>query len=852
MGIYQQILQGTEVTANDSQEHTELILSGLIVKYQGYLKVKNPIYASVFNQVWVASELGKLRPYSQTFDAWIASQQTDESRLLRGQALKDAQIWSQGKSLSDLDYQFLAASVEFDSREVQLALEVERSKAIEAQLKEQQQKAKLQKIFLGTISVALLISSGLGLFAFIQYGKARISDREARISEIKALASSSEGLFVSHRELDAMIDAIKAKRRLQNLKNIDVKTIESVENALNQTVYSNNEYNRLIGHKGSVLSVDISPDNQLIVTGSNDKTVKIWKLDGTLLQTLKHTATVHRVAFSPDSRMIVSGSLDGSLKLWGVDGKLIKNIPAHQSAVWGVAFSPDGKLIASASGDGTVKLWKLNGKLHQALRGHQKSVWSVAFSPNSQMVASAGFDSTVKLWSIDGTLLKTLEGHKNAVWDVAFCPSQNLLVSVSADYTAKIWQTDGKLVKTLKTDNSIVGVDCKGEYIATSGRDNFVKIWKINGTFIRNLKQHQAIVRDVALSTNGLIAASASDDGKVKLWKRNKYLLKPLYVHKDTIWDLATSKDGKLFASVSGDDTIKLWSTNGLLQKSITQKEFKGRTLTFSTDSRIILAGDINYIQIWNLKNTNDKLKVKLLKIFPGNNVNLFAIAVTPDRKMIASGGDNKMIKLWDFQGNLLTSFFAHNERIWKLGFSSDGKFIASASEDGTVKIWHKDGKLVRTLRHNGAVWGMAFSPQGNLIVTASRDDTLNFWRLDGKLLKRVSGKSNGLTRVTFSPDGKTIATGGVDNTVKLWSITGELLHTLPGHEGMVISLDFTADGNFLVSGGDDGLIIIWDLKQIRTLNNLDYACNWVRDYLRTNVGVEESDRHLCDRIAKP
>jgi WD40 repeat protein len=73
---------------------------------------------------------------------------------------------------------------------------------------------------------------------------------------------------------------------------------------------------------------------------------------------------------------------------------------------------------------------------------------------------------------------------------------------------------------------------------------------------------------------------------------------------------------------------------------------------------------------------------------------------------------------------------------------------------------------------------------------------------------------------------------------VKLWSATGELLGTLPEHKSMVFSVAFTADGKFLVSGGDDRTVIIWNLKNIRTLNTLNYACNWVGDYLRTNGEV--------------
>ncbi|HBL60709.1 MAG TPA: molecular chaperone TorD, partial [Cyanobacteria bacterium UBA8803] len=111
------------VLADDSREHMELLLSGLVVNQGGRLVVKNPIYQAVFNAQWVSKQLTHLRPYSQTFDAWIAAQGQDESCLLRGQALQDALAWAMGKSLSDLDYQFLGASQDLAKRQAQTALE---------------------------------------------------------------------------------------------------------------------------------------------------------------------------------------------------------------------------------------------------------------------------------------------------------------------------------------------------------------------------------------------------------------------------------------------------------------------------------------------------------------------------------------------------------------------------------------------------------------------------------------------------------------------------------------------------------------------------------------------------------
>ncbi|MUG91883.1 hypothetical protein F7734_05115 [Scytonema sp. UIC 10036] len=219
LGLYQRILQAEEVDSatlekwkgqkiarghdalssapdllvptDDSQEQTELLLSGLVERRNGYLRIKNPIYRNVFNAEWIIRQLDNLRPYSQTFNAWVKSSFQDKSRLLRGQALKDAQKWAQGKSLSDLDYRFLAASQEYEAQEVQVALEAARTKAVEAQLEQQNKAVKAQRFLLVSVCVGLAISSGLGIGAFILYRQAVRSESQARNSEIQALASSA-------------------------------------------------------------------------------------------------------------------------------------------------------------------------------------------------------------------------------------------------------------------------------------------------------------------------------------------------------------------------------------------------------------------------------------------------------------------------------------------------------------------------------------------------------------------------------------------------------------------------------------------------------------------------------------
>jgi CHASE2 domain-containing sensor protein len=125
LGICQQILV-EEVPADDSREQIELLLSGLIVNQQGYLKIKNPIYQAVFNSEWVALQMDNLRPYAQNFKAWIASKQEDESQLLLSITLYTALLWAKDKKLSDLDYRFLAASQELAKRKIESDLAAEK------------------------------------------------------------------------------------------------------------------------------------------------------------------------------------------------------------------------------------------------------------------------------------------------------------------------------------------------------------------------------------------------------------------------------------------------------------------------------------------------------------------------------------------------------------------------------------------------------------------------------------------------------------------------------------------------------------------------------------------------------
>ncbi|AOY81387.1 CHAT domain-containing protein [Moorena producens JHB] len=228
--LYQQVWQQGEVVANNSFEEGKLQLSGLVVKHRlgtsPVLKVYNPIYREVFNQDWINQELAQLRPYSEAFRAWVASDCQDQSLLLRGQTLKNAQAWAKGKNLSYLDQQFLAASEkkqieeQIAQKERDAELERERKDREAAQkinlvLTEANRKAKAQMRFgLGVLILALLGAGISGILTVILLVNAnrQVDSAKIELNQVKQEFQNVSQLSELAGELYKANKRSKAKR----------------------------------------------------------------------------------------------------------------------------------------------------------------------------------------------------------------------------------------------------------------------------------------------------------------------------------------------------------------------------------------------------------------------------------------------------------------------------------------------------------------------------------------------------------------------------------------------------------------------------------------------------------------
>jgi WD40 repeat protein len=199
----------------------------------------------------------------------------------------------------------------------------------------------------------------------------------------------------------------------------------------------------------------------------------------------------------------------------------------------------------------------------------------------------------------------------------------------------------------------------------------------------------------------------------------------------------------------------------------------------------------------------------------------IHALAISPDGKLLASGGDEGSVKLWNLNtGEELASFDLHSQRISSLAFDSVGKMLASASFDGTVKIWDaKAEKLLHTLpKKNSKVYFTKFIKKAggtsNNSVIASYNSDIGMWNpITGEKIRTFLGHSQPITSTAVSFQRNLLASACRDRTIKLWNLdTGELLTTLKGHSGKVESLAFNRDGNILVSAAQDRTIKVWQI----------------------------------------
>ncbi|PIA14010.1 WD40 repeat-like protein [Coemansia reversa NRRL 1564] len=229
-----------------------------------------------------------------------------------------------------------------------------------------------------------------------------------------------------------------------------ISSEEDVETARERTT---EDSRRLVGHSGAVFGVDISFDSKYLISGSEDRTARLWSLDTfTNVVCYKgHNYPIWDVAFAPQGFYFATASHDRTARLWSCDHIYALRIFAgHLSDVNCVRFHPNSKYVVTGSSDKSVRLWDVQrGSCVRVFTGHTGSVDTVAISPDGRIMASAGEDQTVAVWDLgSGRRMESLTAHTGPVYSLAFSQEGTLLLSASADETVRAWDVKRAAAKS--------------------------------------------------------------------------------------------------------------------------------------------------------------------------------------------------------------------------------------------------------------------------------------------------------------------------------------------------------------------------------------------------------------------
>jgi WD40 repeat protein len=490
--------------------------------------------------------------------------------------------------------------------------------------------------------------------------------------------------------------------------------------------------------------------------------------------------------------------------------------------IFSVVFSRDGKYLATSAGD-TVRWWDVTtGKQVREFRGHPYGVECLAISPDGKVLASGSNDGTFRLWDVaTGLEICCVQGHVLDIRSIAFSPN--------------------------------------GKTLATAGRDARIRLWDA-GTRkkTQELEGHTSRIFSVAFSPDGKLLASGGEDQTLRLWdiSTGREVWKR-EAHTFWVRSVVFSPDSKTLVSSGWDKAIRLWSVADGKETGQLQAEQSDMKLVFSPDGKILIScsWDPQSLCFWDL--ATGKI-IRRLQSQPWARSIAQSIALSPDGKNLALGGNDGIVHLWDVAtGKEIRLFGGHRGAVRTIVFRP-GEEVITGAEDGTARRWNAmtgketqkilvqeigkvtpspDGKLLLCVpapKHpeGGVLWdtatgkelhvlqqvsesdGRAFSQDGKFLATASPDSSVILWDVaKGVKVGRIPGRNGDWSRsLAFSPDGKTLAVGTHTRNTSLWDVaTGKKIHQLVGHGHSVGGIAFAPDGRTLAAVDDRAFIRLWN-----------------------------------------
>ena len=757
----------------------------------------------------------------------------DSSFLLRGIDLENAEKWlAKAESILEpkptpLHREHINASIQ-DTKTQQIA-------------------TRRQRIFIASISLALLVTLGLSIVAFSFYRQSEENRQNAEFSEQTAVAARNQAdvnaqnaivqqstaqaastaaieqqqaaLIAANAASTAAVEEANQREIAQtqqaeaNVQRIAAETAQAEANTQKNLALSRQQAAQAFGF------LDTDPVLAALLSLEAYKTSASLEARSAILTILQRRLSrrinpitpiipdqldgVYSVAVSPDGERLAFGTERGNIAIWNYkEGNLQGEIPAHSgNIVWSLAFSPDGEALASGGNDSYLRIWNV----------------ATLTEVNDY---SAGSPVLSVSWNSDGTKIAAAAGPRVLGWTIADEYLLNLIFNQNLNYAinAVEWSPDGNKIA-----------------VASALRWIFI-LNGATGETIGTLKGHTEDVQTVAWNPDSNLLASGAEDGTVRLWDVGESKeIATLLRHTDQVLSVDFSQDGKILASGAEDRTVILWdmdtyqfinelktNVNSVQSVAFSPKPGDNFLATASRDKTVGLYQVITEQPLSQVLISNAGA-VKSLAFRPDGTIQAIATG-TNNRLSIGQVGEN-------IEGLSDTSSINISGNIQSVAITQDGTKIALGYADGRIEISDTQTGNTIPLTQEGAVSSLAFQTDGQILASSHcasqsteptdsltplcENSEIILWDVNvGQPTLTLSQQTGLVLSIAFDPDGKTLASGSDDGKILFWDLESGQIKGLPlsRHRSAVTSLAFSLNADILASGSEGKTIILWDV----------------------------------------
>ncbi len=752
--------------------------------------------------------------------------------------------------------------------------------------------SRRQRLMLGAVTVALLVSLALAVVAWQQRNTA--NDR-AQIARSQGLAAQS--LHVQ--SLDPRRGLALAARAE------DTSATPQAEEALRTGLVAVPHPVALVAPGSTTYGVDFDPKARFVATAGEGGAF-VQSTAGELVKTLVAQKLVYSARFSPDGRFLVTADADGAIRLWRVgDWRELPSrarIRPHLRAR--AAFSADGRFLVAGGHPGWKnRVWRFrDGRIGRRLTTRDSvggwiepdgtarvvaartEAWATKVTRSAPYSFSSSTDGRLLVVTPQGQaarvfrtapqrLLRTLppargavfapnglrlatEGSRTTVWDVAqdrplavlagtlagggFSRDGTLLVSVSrARALARVWDVrSGRLVAELPPHppRFYAIVDLPEPYPRAVAQPPLLAGGG-SETPSRGPTPAFKLRPSAGFSPNGdLVATWGRRHRGAQLWQplgtRLLALLRTGSERRGAPLQLpvVASTDGALVAAADRNDEVEIWRTRAAERATV----LRGSTgfvssLAFDAKGDLLAAGSFDRdVRVWRVADG------RLLHTFEGHGGRIGGVALSPDGTRLASASEDRTVRIWNVRtGELVTILPVGDGTANAVSFSPDGHSLVAACGDGAARVWStgswKPTAVLEPPGERTPLLRVAFNRDASLVATLDADGVAGLWPSRGGEPVRFA---KNVGSIAFSPDGSQLAVGGGDATARILPTDGGTdVGVLRGHTNIVSDARF-GEGDLLVTAGLDGTARVWTAATAGTVASVRPSASPVVDAL--------------------